>query len=1212
VAELEIRLLGGFSLASDGMPVLSIRLPRQRELLTWLLLHPGQAQSRVRIASLFWPDASEAQGRNNLRKVVHESRIAWPLVDTWVASDRTTITWLVNRPYRLDVDVFSRLASPEADSETIRAATSAYAGDLLPDCFEEWILPFRFELRSRYIELLERGMSLAEQQRDFKRAIVYGERLLQSESLREDVYASLMRLHALAGDRAGAVRVYHACASTIELELGVSPGSEIEEMYQRLLSPPPEAAAEVLPARGRRMDFIGRQEELRSLQSVWRSVVEGGRAIAVVTGDPGIGKTRLAEEMQEWTERQGLAVCRASCHAGEESLPFAAITQLLAYCPLSSLPATHQRQLSLLVPHLSEDNPDWRRPDSLAEDWRKRLLFDAIAYALLAAQPVLLIVDDLHWCDADSLLALEYLLRSVPAPRCLLLATAHVETGRSAASLLRDAKLHALVVEIELAPLDLDDTLRLAGAQDVALTGASSNPDQANKLYGETEGNPLFVLELVRSGWKPDETHQPVLPRSLQSAVHARFARLCSEAQELLEVAATAGSVFRLPILAHASHQNEDAFVRSIDELWRQRIIREQSGDGYEFSHGKLREVAYSALSSARRARLHGRVATAYRAHGSGPTDPSIRELARHLELAGRRSEAAQAYVEAADAARRLHANESAATLYRHALELVSADDRPEVLIRLGETLQVTGDWPEAERLFQEALNRALAERAGVIANRCRIALGDLLRLSGRFSEALEWLETARKDLEPPKARDEDHAALARVLSLSCETLLWLARYQEAEECAQRQLAVAQKAGDRAAIAAAYQNLGTVHARRTHYDEALDYYKRSLALEEQLEDPARLLGVLGQLGNLHRLRGEFGPAKLFLQRELSIARQIGNVHAEARAAGNLSNVMQEEGELVEAKIWLEKALATFRRLGDRQREAASLGNLGTILHQQGDLGRAWRHISQSVDMQTEVGDRRNAAVGLAELGTVYSDAGSFGHAVACLTAGILISLDIGNPQNVTIAAGAMGEACLRQGRISDSEAFAGRAAALARLLKMSYWLGVELNLLARVHDATGRLDRALASNSEALDGLKDSPRSEVLFRAQLLQGRLRAATDARHLGESLKRLEEMSREHGGDEHVALISYEIWKIDPSQDQARLEAGRLYRKLYARTPMFEVAARLTELTGERPPPTRPLPAPPPMVRSWQADSDQILHRLDELLRHVSSSPPSGSLS
>lgn len=231
---------------------------------------------------------------------------------------------------------------------------------------------------------------------------------------------------------------------------------------------------------------------------------------------------------------------------------------------------------------------------------------------------------------------------------------------------------------------------------------------------------------------------------------------------------------------------------------------------------------------------------------------------------------------------------------------------------------------------YRRALDGALAGPDRAMATRCLIRVGDLYRVSGRFTDALKCLLEARDELDEREETPSNLVELARVTGLICDVLTWLARYVEAEQWARRQLSLAEKAGDMAEIAAATANLGTVYARRTQYDEALEFYERNLELERKVGDPARLHQAESRIGNLYRLRGQFDQALEHIERQLSFARNIGNGHAEALAASNMFNILQEQGKFDEALGWLQKALAIYRRLGDRQREAASLGNLGIV------------------------------------------------------------------------------------------------------------------------------------------------------------------------------------------------------------------------------------------------------------------------------------------
>lgn len=617
--EVAIGLLGGFRISYDQSPITSVRSPRQQALLTWLLLHPGELQPRTRLASLFWPDVGEVQSRNNLRKLLHDLRDGWPELESFVEVSRDALTWRRAPDHSLDVDAFSGAAGAAETGTAISQAVSLYAGELLPDCYDDWVLPYRDRLQASFLDLLQRGVEVAEAQRDYRSAIRYAQRLLREEPLREGFQLSLIRLHALSGDRTGAVRAYHSCASVLKQELGIEPGVETRQLYRRLLDQEqPEVGGDVGPdVEPDRVVLVGRNKEWQTMQQTWRTALQGHASVIMMTGDPGAGKTRLAEELQVWAERQGLAVAHGAAYESEQSLPFGVISQLLrrqrTASRLSSLDRLWAREVSRLLPELTEDYTDLGDPGPLKESWQRRRLFEAIAHALLAIQPVILIVDDLQWCDSDSLLALEHLLRLDPTSRLLLLATVRLGSGIEETST-GYLELDGLgrfpghdSVTIDLPPLDRHETVELATALDQRLLNALTDPASTEALYRESEGNPLFVVELVRAGWEAGNAPSR-LPRTLEAAVRSRFVRLPDNVREVLDAAATLGTAFSVDVAGRVVRQDEADLVRAIDYLWRLRIIQGQRSGAadprYEFSHGQIREVAYGDLSPVKRLML--------------------------------------------------------------------------------------------------------------------------------------------------------------------------------------------------------------------------------------------------------------------------------------------------------------------------------------------------------------------------------------------------------------------------------------------------------------------------------------------------------------------------------------------------------------------------------------------------------------------------------
>jgi DNA-binding SARP family transcriptional activator len=228
---LHIQLLGDFRLSCGDAPVSTVNSPRLQSLLAYLVLHRDAPQPRHYLAFRLWPDSNEAQARTNLRQLLHSLKHTLPDADQFVHADAKMLQWRSDAPFHLDVAEFEQAlkaadtAEQQGDTHTSREALeqaiAIYQGELLPSCYDDWIVPERERLGQAFTAALERLMLLLERESDPRVAIGYTQRLLRHDPLREETYRALMRLHAACGDRAGIRRVYQSCATVLERELGV-------------------------------------------------------------------------------------------------------------------------------------------------------------------------------------------------------------------------------------------------------------------------------------------------------------------------------------------------------------------------------------------------------------------------------------------------------------------------------------------------------------------------------------------------------------------------------------------------------------------------------------------------------------------------------------------------------------------------------------------------------------------------------------------------------------------------------------------------------------------------------------------------------------------------------------------------------------------------------------------------------------------------------
>lgn len=276
VSTLHIHLLGDFLLVSGDTPVTTMSVPRIQSLLAYLVLHRTAPQNRSHLAFLLWPDSTEAQAHTNLRKLLYQLRQAFPDIDHFLHTDNHSLQWLpanADASWTLDIlDVEQTLvqakqAEQVEDTTGLRQALEQvmhlYRGDLLPSCYDEWILPERDYWRQVFLQTVEHLIALLEQEHDYDGALTAAQQLLRQDPLHEATYRQVMRLYALRGDRATALRVYHTCVTVLERELGIEPSEVTRAAYESLLlsGTSPKTLTGPLTSRGTEAPLLGRKEE---------------------------------------------------------------------------------------------------------------------------------------------------------------------------------------------------------------------------------------------------------------------------------------------------------------------------------------------------------------------------------------------------------------------------------------------------------------------------------------------------------------------------------------------------------------------------------------------------------------------------------------------------------------------------------------------------------------------------------------------------------------------------------------------------------------------------------------------------------------------------------------------------------------------------------------------------------------------------------------
>ncbi|MFW5942767.1 MAG: AAA family ATPase [Chloroflexota bacterium] len=891
---LSVHLLGGFRIYW-GEAALSDRFkPRLQALIAYLLLHKESALSRQQVAFHFWPDTTEAQARANVRKSVYRLRQSFPEVDEYLELQGATFSRRAGTPLWLDVAEFETALEAAAGADVsqraslLQAAISLYKGDLLPDLYDDWVLAARERLRRRYLHALQALAKLHEQQRDYASGIALVRQLLRQDPLVEEGYRHLMRLQALNGDVAGALRTYHRCARQLEQELGVEPGQATQQAYRRLLDRREEPQVAVARHTRRQFPLVGREEAWGRLLDAWKLVAAAGPQVVVISGEAGVGKTRLAEELLRWTDRQGIPTLSAACFASETPLPLQPIGDWLrSQAVESALPGLAPRwrsELARLLPELLAADSALETPQPMTESWQQQHFFMALAEAVTAAgEPLLLFLDDLHWADAETLDWLHFLAQQKGDHRFLLVGAVRTEELAPDHPLLswqealaRLLRVHAIALE-RLGPAD---TAALAAS----VLGRSLPEERAASLHRETEGNPLFTVEMVRAGLSGEGAP---LPEKMRSVIEIRLNRLSTPAQEAAALAAVIGRRFAFPLLQAASPQSEIELLDSVDELWQRQIIREHGEDAYDFSHDKIRQVALEQLSGIRRRWWHGRVAEALEQLSAGDLESVYGQLAAHWEGADRSERAGEHYLLAARAASRLYAHQEALAHLRQALALLPANDarRTDIYAYMGEASMALGQFEEAATAFQEAANRT-DDVAARVHNLARRVLS--LRAGGQLEEARSTYRRALSLMEAEPVGEwpgeiwrtwiELHLSLLEVLYFASES----DEMQRVCQAMARPLELYGAAHQHAEYLAAVSRM---HCRLRRYrltDEHVATRQAALRWARETEDDILIADHQFGLGFILIWAGKPVQALAMLQQAAGAAEALGNVPLQSR------------------------------------------------------------------------------------------------------------------------------------------------------------------------------------------------------------------------------------------------------------------------------------------------------------------------------------------
>jgi DNA-binding SARP family transcriptional activator len=1043
-SRLRFYLFGPFEAwrCEERLPVKVWRTRKHAALLKILLGQRGHAVPADRLIEWLWPDLPPRSGQANLyvginllRRVL-EPELSAPADSSYILTHYPGYLFDPSSGCWIDVDEFKahisagqaylRQGHAALAIRAYEAAAVLYHGDYLADDpYEDWAIGPREQMREEYLDLLSELHRLYLAAGDAAAALDRAQQVLVLDPCREQAHRQVMRAYCALGRQADALRQFEHCCQTLRAELDVEPMRRTHLLYQQILSGQGEVVAEGTAPRASlgRLPFVGRDSELAGLRELWKRIWREGCEMALISGEAGVGKTRLVEEFAAEIRRQGATVLHAHCHALEQDIPYQplreALSEALAAADVAKLVSSLGPWAGVVagvLPLLWERCPDLEPPPALAPgEERARLLHGLVRLAQSVAgdQPLLLFVDDLHWADGATLQALYYLCEHLGRSPVLLLGACRGEEAETAADHHATSLtqiVDSLRRERRLTEFPLH---RLAQAEVTALIAALSRSPYGGKLfsqrlYRETEGNPFFLAETLRALFEQGVLYRDELgawatafdditqvydelpiPATVREVVLGRCQQLSGQQQQTLTTAAVIGRAFQFDLWLQATGLPETELVDTLECCMTRHLLVRQEDGRYDFSHGLIREILVRELCPERRRLLHRQVATALieRRWESQPG-----EIAHHYLEAEMWSTALGYLEQAGHAALRLFAYQEA--------------------------------WPYFARAYKvlERLGLEAPERWYVVV--CQMA--HLCSVTGRREEAGVYLQQA---LELARLSNKP-AWLAETLQALCRHCFVGGEVERALELSEEAVALSRRAGDTRQEANALRQHGYLLYRSGQHEEAFSALEQALPLGRLIDDrqiEAQNLNVLGVVRYYH---GDYARALALWEEALHICREVGFKPVLAQVAGNLGEVYRAIGCYPQALAYRQEGLEVARAIGFRTIQPDGLLDMGMILSDLDRHQEAIPFIQDALALAAEVGHRHFVVQALNGLACVRLRLGGEDQAREALTLveeALTVAREIALRHGEAMALSLRGQALLALGQV-DAACEASQAA----------------------------------------------------------------------------------------------------------------------------------------------------------------------------------------
>jgi len=703
--------------------------------------------------------------------------------------------------------------------------------------------------------------------------------------------------------------------------------------------------------------LFGRTDELVLAEDKIELALGSRGQIIGIEGEAGIGKSRLAAEIIRQAEERGMHGFASQCQSYGTNISYLAWRDIWASFfdidPNLSRKSTIKRierqledfsaglsaRLPLLSPPLNIRIPDNPLTENFDAKVRKSslesLLVDCLRGGVKTA-PLYILLEDCHWLDPLSHDLLEVIGRAIfDLPVLLILDFRPSSVAKGDQIRVSELPHFTKFCLSQFSPQESRQFIQFKLEEYIG-SGRQVPASVVENITRRSEGNPFYIEELINylkdSGANPNDERSLLnmeLPTSLHSLVLTRIDERTEHQKTTIKVASVIGRTFAAEWVWSAFSQlNDEGQVRSdLDELSRLDLTPLDTPEPdltYMFKHAITHEAAYKSLPFASRSDLHGQLGAFIESCCLDEIDQNIDLLAYHFEKSSNENKKRHYLLKAGEIAQTNYANQSAINYYKRALDLLTPEDKIEVMLNLCDVYILTGDWRTADQQIDQvlALAKEFNDRSALAWGQTKKA--DLLGKQGQYFEASIWIKRA--------------------------------------------LAAFDDIGDQEGAGQIRHNAGTQAAQQGDFKKAKELYQQSLAIRTELGDDKNIANLLNNLGVVARSEGDQQLAYELGKNALHIRRAIGDKWAIAISLNNMGNIALDQGDYESARSQLEEAVALQKEIGDRFYIANGLNNLGNVAREEGDTTQAWDFYRESMEINRDLGAQWSIAYLLEDMG----------------------------------------------------------------------------------------------------------------------------------------------------------------------------------------------------------------------------------------------------